>query len=112
VLGKLGPTRFDRHSEEWQFHFSFKSDDPARFEEDKLIPRMRAILKIPELDPKVLSIGHWVVQGVLADRFRFGRVLLGGAPPYAYDGPWPELGHPGFPEPRVEAGAGVERQGG
>jgi 2,4-dichlorophenol 6-monooxygenase len=78
VLGKLGPTHFDRHSEEWQFHFSFKSDDPARFDEDKLIPRMRGILKIPELDPKVLSIGHWIVQGVLADRFRFGRVFLGG----------------------------------
>ncbi len=78
ILGKSGPTRFDRHSEEWQFHFSFKSDDPARFDEDQLIPRMRAILKIPDLEPKVLSIGHWVVQGVLADRFRFGRVLLGG----------------------------------
>lgn len=78
VLGKLGPTRFDRHSEEWQFHFSFKSDDPQRFDEDKLVPRMRELLKIPELEPEVLSIGHWIVQGVLADRFRVGRVILGG----------------------------------
>ncbi|WP_439588995.1 FAD-dependent monooxygenase [Hydrogenophaga sp.] len=77
VLGKLGPTG-DRHSEEWMFHFSFKSDDPERFNEDKLIPRMRALMKIPDLQPQVLGVGHWIVQGVLADRYRFGRVFLGG----------------------------------
>jgi 2,4-dichlorophenol 6-monooxygenase len=78
VLGKLGPTRFDRHSEEWMFHFSFGSDDPARFEEASLLPRMRALMKIPDFDPQVLAIGHWIVQGVLADRYRFGNVFLGG----------------------------------
>lgn len=78
VLGKLGPTKFDRHSEEWMFHFSFASDDPARFEEASLVPRMRALMKIPDLDPQVLAIGHWIVQGVLADRYRFGNVFLGG----------------------------------
>ena len=78
VLGKLGPTRFDRHSEEWMFHFSFASDDPARFEESSLVPRMRALMKIPDLDPQVLAIGHWIVQGVLVDRYRFGNVFLGG----------------------------------
>lgn len=77
VLGKLGPT-YDRHSEEWMFHFSFKSDDPERFNEDKLIPRMRALMKIPDLQPQVLGVGHWIVQGVLADRYRFGNVFLGG----------------------------------
>ena len=25
-----------------------------------------------------LAIGHWIVQGVLADRYRFGQVLIGG----------------------------------
>lgn len=77
VLGKLGPTG-DRHSEEWMFHFSFKSDDPERFNEEKLIPRMRALMKIPDLEPQVLGVGHWIVQGVLADRYRFGKVFLGG----------------------------------
>lgn len=78
VLGKLGPTKFDRHSEEWMFHFSFASDDPARFEESSLVPRMRALMKIPDLEVEVLGIGHWIVQGVLADRYRFGNVILGG----------------------------------
>jgi len=78
VLGKLGPSRFDRHSEEWMFHFSFKSDDPSRFDESKLVPRIRELLKIPEFEPKILGIGHWIVQGVLADRYQFGRVILAG----------------------------------
>ncbi|MEC7256246.1 MAG: FAD-dependent monooxygenase [Pseudomonadota bacterium] len=78
VLGKLGPTRFDRHSEEWMFHFSFRPDDPARFDEASLLPRMRELLKIPDLDPDIIGIGNWEVEGVLADRYRFGRVFLAG----------------------------------
>jgi 2,4-dichlorophenol 6-monooxygenase len=78
VLGKLGPTNYDRRSEEWIFHFSFKSDNPDRFDEGSLVPRIRKLLKIPEFEPKVLGIGHWIVQGVLANRYRFGRVLLAG----------------------------------
>ncbi|MCV0394929.1 MAG: FAD-dependent monooxygenase [Rhizobiaceae bacterium] len=78
VLGKLGPTRFDRHSEEWMFHFTFRPDDPARFDESSLVPRMRELLKLPELEPDIIGIGHWVVEGVIADRYRFGRVFLAG----------------------------------
>jgi 2,4-dichlorophenol 6-monooxygenase len=78
VLGKLGPTRFDRHSEEWMFHFSFRPDDPARFDRDSLLPRMRALLKLPEFEPDIIGIGHWVVEGVIADRYRFGRIFLAG----------------------------------
>lgn len=78
VLGKLGPTRFDRHSEEWMFHFSFRADDPARLDEAALVPRMRALMKLPDLEPEVLAVGHWIVQGVLVDRYRFGNVFLGG----------------------------------
>jgi 2,4-dichlorophenol 6-monooxygenase len=78
VLGQLGPTRFGRHSEEWMFHFSFRPDDPSRFAEDSLVPRMRELLKIPDLAPEIIGIGHWVVEGVLVDRYKWGRVLLAG----------------------------------
>ncbi|MDR3453056.1 MAG: FAD-dependent monooxygenase [Rhodoferax sp.] len=78
VLGQLGPTRFGRHSEEWMFHFSFRPDDPSRFEEASLLPRMRELLKIPDLTPDIIGIGHWTVEGVLVDRYRWGRVLLAG----------------------------------
>ncbi|MGF6785875.1 FAD-dependent monooxygenase [Paraburkholderia sp. 35.1] len=78
VLGKLGPTRFDRRSEEWMFHFSFKPGSSENYEAATLVPRIRALLKIPDLDISVLSVGKWIVQGVLADRYRFGRVFLAG----------------------------------
>jgi 2,4-dichlorophenol 6-monooxygenase len=78
VLGQLGPTKFGRHSEEWMFHFSFRPDDPSRFEEASLLPRMRELLKIPDLTPDIIGIGHWTVEGVLVDRYRWGRVLLAG----------------------------------
>lgn len=77
VLGQLGPTRFGRHSEEWMFHFSFRPDDPSRFEEASLLPRMRELLKV-DVKPEIIGIGHWTVEGVLVDRYRWGRVLLAG----------------------------------
>lgn len=78
VLGQLGPEKFGRHSEEWMFHFSFRPDDPARFDEKSLLPRMRELLKIPDLAPDIIAIGHWEVEGVLVDRYRWGRVFLAG----------------------------------
>jgi 2,4-dichlorophenol 6-monooxygenase len=78
VLGQLGPKNFGRHSEEWMFHFSFRPDDPSRFEEASLLPRMRELLKIPDLTPDIIGIGHWTVEGVLVDRYRWGRALLAG----------------------------------
>lgn len=78
VLGKLGPTRFDRHSEEWMFHFSFPPHIQADYSESTLKESIKKLLKIPDLNLKVKSIGRWVAQGVLANRYRFGRVFLAG----------------------------------
>jgi 2,4-dichlorophenol 6-monooxygenase len=78
VLGQLGPTRFGRHSEEWMFHFTFRPDDPSCFDEKSLLPRMRELLKLPDLTPDIIGIGHWVVEGVLADRYRYDRIFLVG----------------------------------
>jgi 2,4-dichlorophenol 6-monooxygenase len=36
------------------------------------------LLKIPDLKIEVKGLGRWIVQGVLANRFRFGRVFLAG----------------------------------
>jgi 2,4-dichlorophenol 6-monooxygenase len=76
--GTARPDNFGRHSEEWMFHFSFRPDDPSRFEEASLLPRMRELLKIPDLTPDIIGIGHWTVEGVLVDRYRWGRALLAG----------------------------------
>lgn len=78
VLGKLGPQNFDKNCEEWIFHFSFPPGQKNSTDPKDLVPRIRELLKVPDLEPEILGTGSWVVQGVVADRYRFGRVFLAG----------------------------------
>lgn len=76
----MGPT-FGRYSENWTIHFGFRVDDPARFSEAQehlLIPRIRALLKIPDLDIKIRAVSHWVLERVLANKYREGRMFIAG----------------------------------
>jgi 2,4-dichlorophenol 6-monooxygenase len=70
----MGPTHFDRHSEEWVFHFAFRPGDPD-FDEAAIVPRIRQLLKLPELDIEVHKVSHWIVEAVLANKYRGGRCL-------------------------------------
>lgn len=73
----MGPT-WGRKSEEWVFHFGFDLNDDARFQEEKLIPRIRDLLKIPDLDIKLRRVSHWIIEKVVADKYRVGNVFLAG----------------------------------
>lgn len=73
----MGPT-WGRKSEEWVCHFGFDVNDKERFNESKLIPRIRDLLKIPNLELKVHTINHWIIERVLASKFSKGRVFVGG----------------------------------
>ena len=73
----MGPT-WGKHSEEWVFHFTFGPDDPERFDEEAIVPRLKGLLKLPDLDVKVHRVSHWILEGVIADRYRAGRVFLAG----------------------------------
>ncbi|OQV11339.1 FAD binding domain-containing protein [Cladophialophora immunda] len=76
----MGPT-FGRYSENWTIHFGFRVDDPARFtqaQEHLLIPRIRELLKIPDLQLKVQAVSHWVLERVLANKYREGRIFIAG----------------------------------
>ncbi|QFZ86193.1 aromatic ring hydroxylase [Variovorax paradoxus] len=75
----MGPTHWDRHSEEWVFHFAFRPGDPD-FDESLIVPRIRELLKVPELDIQIHKVSHWIVESVLADKYRGGRcVVIGDA---------------------------------
>lgn len=78
VIVAMGPEKYDRHSREWLVHFAFQPDDPGQFDASTILPRLRTLLKIPDLDMRVLRMNNWQVQGVLARRFREGRVFLAG----------------------------------
>ncbi|KAJ9494687.1 hypothetical protein H2202_009763 [Exophiala xenobiotica] len=73
----MGPT-WGKHSEEWVMHFGFALNDETRFQEDKLVPRIRDLVKIPDLDIKVHRISHWIIEKVLADKYRVGNVFIAG----------------------------------
>ncbi len=73
----MGPT-WGRHSEEWVIHCSVAPDDPERYDEVAVIPRLRALLKLPTLEIKVHKVSDWALDAVLADRYQVGRVLLAG----------------------------------
>ena len=60
------------------FHFGFGFDDEARFDEDRLIPRIREILKIPDLEIAVYKISHWTIERALAEKYRGGRMFIAG----------------------------------
>ena len=73
----MGPT-WGKHSEEWVVHFTFGPDDPDRFDEAAIVPRLKALLKLPDLAVHVHKVSHWILEGVLADRYQVGRVFLAG----------------------------------
>lgn len=78
VMVALGPKHYDRHSEEWLLHFAFQPDDPAQFDAESVVPRLRELLRLPDIEPRIIRMNNWKVQGVLARKFQDGRIFLAG----------------------------------
>lgn len=77
AMVQMGPT-WGRHSEEWVLHFAFRPDDPERFNEDAIVPRLRELLRLPDLELKVHKVSHWILDRIVADRWRIGDIFLAG----------------------------------
>jgi 2,4-dichlorophenol 6-monooxygenase len=79
VLVPMGPDHWGPASEEWVFHMQYATDDPDAMQEEKVLARMRATLGLPdELQLTIHRISQWVMEGVIADKFREGRVFFAG----------------------------------
>jgi len=77
----MGPTRWDRHSETWVLNVVAPIDPAApevEWDEQNALEHLRMILKLPDLEAEIISIGGWAVESVLADRYRSGRVFVVG----------------------------------
>lgn len=77
ALVQLGPT-WGKHSEEWMLHFTFGPGNPGANDESAILPKMRELLKLPDFDPTMHKVSRWVLESVLADRYRVGRFFLAG----------------------------------
>ena len=76
VLVAMGPEHWGTESEEWVYHLQFGFDDSAAFDDAKILERLRVTLGIPGFQPKIHYISRWEMEGVLAEKFRAGRVFL------------------------------------
>ncbi|BCS23934.1 uncharacterized protein APUU_40378S [Aspergillus puulaauensis] len=95
-LYHLGPYNGGVEDEEWMFACGINPTDPEKFDETAMTNRLRETLKVPpELEQRIqlLSVSHWVVNSVVADRFRSyrGRVFLVGDAAHCVP-PWGALG--------------------
>jgi len=78
VLVPMGPDHWGPESEEWVFHMQFAVDDADALNPDKVLARMRATLGIADFEPQVHNISQWIMEALVAEKFRVGRVFLVG----------------------------------
>jgi 2,4-dichlorophenol 6-monooxygenase len=74
----MGPDHWGPDSEEWVFHLNYENEDTRALDDEQVVANMKAALGLPNLDPKVHVVSRWSMEGILADRFRVGRVFLVG----------------------------------
>jgi len=77
AMVQMGPT-WGRKSEEWVLHFAFQPNDPERFNEEQIVPRLRTLLRLPDLELEVHKISHWILDRIVAQQWRFGSIFLAG----------------------------------
>ena len=54
----------------------FEPGDEGAFDDAKVLERMRAAIGLPDFNPNIYFISRWTLEGVLANKFHVGRVLL------------------------------------
>jgi 2,4-dichlorophenol 6-monooxygenase len=74
----MGPTRWGPDSEEWVYHLSYPGDMLWSMSDAEVEAQMRGALGIGDHPMHIHKLSRWKVEGVLAERFRDGRVFLVG----------------------------------
>jgi 2,4-dichlorophenol 6-monooxygenase len=76
----MGPTRWDRHSEEWRVSVTLPIGNahPDQYDHERATADVRRQLDIPGLEIDIKAISFWLLESVLADRYQVGRVFLAG----------------------------------
>jgi 2,4-dichlorophenol 6-monooxygenase len=78
TLVPMGPRHWGPDSEEWVFHLDYENEDTRALDDGEVVANMKTALGLPDLDAKVHVVSRWSLEGILADRFRVGRVFLVG----------------------------------
>jgi 2,4-dichlorophenol 6-monooxygenase len=78
VMVPMGPEHWGTQSEEWVIHLNYQPDDPRAESDEAVESDIRAAIGIGDHPMQIHMITRWTLEGVLASRFRAGRVLLAG----------------------------------
>jgi 2,4-dichlorophenol 6-monooxygenase len=78
VLVPMGPTRWGPDSEEWVFHLAYHGEELRGLSDERIEADMRLALGLEEVPFTIHKLTRWTLEGVLADRFRVGRVFIAG----------------------------------
>jgi 2,4-dichlorophenol 6-monooxygenase len=78
VLVPMGPDHWGPDSEEWVIHVTFQGEAQKHLTDQQIAANMRRALGIGDLPMTFHKITRWTVEGVLATKFRAGRVFLVG----------------------------------
>lgn len=78
VMAPMGPTRWGPDSQEWVIHLGYSIDDPRALDDAEVTRDMREWLGIGDHPVDIHTITRWTIGGVVADRFREGRVFVAG----------------------------------
>jgi 2,4-dichlorophenol 6-monooxygenase len=73
-----GPNNWGNRSDEWVYHMKNLDDPDAPIDQSTVLKRMRAVFGLPDFAPHVFHISKWNMEGLIADRFRVGRVFMMG----------------------------------
>ena len=78
VLVPMGPDHWGPDSEEWVFHVTYQGEGPKTLTDKEIEDNMRVALGIGDIPMTIHKVTRWAVEGVLAKKFREGRVFLVG----------------------------------
>jgi 2,4-dichlorophenol 6-monooxygenase len=78
VLVPMGPNHWGPQSEEWVYHLNYPFDDPRALDDARVEADMRMALGIGDHPITIHRISRWALEGVVANRFRVGRVFVAG----------------------------------
>jgi 2,4-dichlorophenol 6-monooxygenase len=65
-------------SQEWVVHLNYEMDDIRALDDDTVIADLRHALGVAGIDITVHLVSRWCIEGIMAETFRAGRVLLAG----------------------------------
>jgi len=78
VLVPMGPDHWGPDSEEWVFHVTYQGEGLKNLTDEQIEKNMRQALGIGDLPITIHKVTRWALEGVLATKFRAGRVFLVG----------------------------------